>query len=467
MTVQRSDPAHSKPLHLGDSTSTDAPQHFDSGSRLPVIDQRSGARCTVPTTSLSTHCHDQLIRAVPLPACLPVDPDNCQLCHCERRLRSISSHHVERHIDCSNRDNLPAHQQSQSTRKTSHNMSSHTMPVRRDRDLMSWWKRFQTKGGNKKEEEKGKASFLPGEVTRDNALRSLSHLSLSSSSLPQPQPPFLYTPNSSSLSADSSVSPHPFPGDGGGNAHGRDGAPLEPTPPTSSGGHSGSEGLSTSENRRRSFFNPLKRRRASAVSRTEIIANAKGPHQRRSAGSLVGPLRSSTWSSSVLATSQTPPDNGHDSGATICATVIQVPSLSTPATSPVVSTASPVSSSAPAVRHSPSLTVIRNAAARALNPSRWLSRPESRRSAHAFPAYRSPAHRGSLFIAEETASAIFGIPLAESIKYANVAISLTDAEGKSFIYGYVPIVVAKCGVFLKEKGRPSRALAPHFHSAIS
>ncbi|KAI9881993.1 MAG: hypothetical protein M1823_006288 [Watsoniomyces obsoletus] len=46
---------------------------------------------------------------------------------------------------------------------------------------------------------------------------------------------------------------------------------------------------------------------------------------------------------------------------------------------------------------------------------------------------------------------IFGVPLQESIKYANVAISLTDAEGKSFIYGYVPIVVAKCGVFLKEK----------------
>ncbi|KAI9804533.1 MAG: hypothetical protein M1825_001432 [Sarcosagium campestre] len=48
-------------------------------------------------------------------------------------------------------------------------------------------------------------------------------------------------------------------------------------------------------------------------------------------------------------------------------------------------------------------------------------------------------------------SGIFGVPLQNSIKYANVAISLTDAEGKSFIYGYVPIVVAKCGVFLKEK----------------
>ncbi len=39
-----------------------------------------------------------------------------------------------------------------------------------------------------------------------------------------------------------------------------------------------------------------------------------------------------------------------------------------------------------------------------------------------------------------------------SIRYANVAISLYDADGNSYIYGYVPIVVAKCGVFLKEKG---------------
>jgi hypothetical protein len=47
---------------------------------------------------------------------------------------------------------------------------------------------------------------------------------------------------------------------------------------------------------------------------------------------------------------------------------------------------------------------------------------------------------------------IFGVPLRQSIVYANVAISLVDSNGKSYIYGYVPIVVAKCGVFLKEKG---------------
>ncbi|PIB02438.1 Rho-GTPase-activating protein 5 [Cercospora beticola] len=46
---------------------------------------------------------------------------------------------------------------------------------------------------------------------------------------------------------------------------------------------------------------------------------------------------------------------------------------------------------------------------------------------------------------------IFGVPLQQSIRYANVAISLFNDEGQSYIYGYVPIVVAKCGVFLKEK----------------
>ncbi|KAL8867458.1 MAG: hypothetical protein Q9174_005654 [Haloplaca sp. 1 TL-2023] len=51
----------------------------------------------------------------------------------------------------------------------------------------------------------------------------------------------------------------------------------------------------------------------------------------------------------------------------------------------------------------------------------------------------------------EAPSLIFGVPLQDSIKYANVAISLTNEQGESYIYGYVPIVVAKCGVFLKEK----------------
>ncbi|OOQ85931.1 putative Rho GTPase activator (Sac7) [Penicillium brasilianum] len=52
---------------------------------------------------------------------------------------------------------------------------------------------------------------------------------------------------------------------------------------------------------------------------------------------------------------------------------------------------------------------------------------------------------------KEPPRGIFGVPLNVSIKYANVAISLTGEHGKSHIYGYVPIVVAKCGVFLKDR----------------
>lgn len=52
----------------------------------------------------------------------------------------------------------------------------------------------------------------------------------------------------------------------------------------------------------------------------------------------------------------------------------------------------------------------------------------------------------------ETPTGIFGVSLQSSIKYANVAISFMDDRGESSVYGYVPIVVAKCGVFLKEKG---------------
>ncbi|KAK6526267.1 hypothetical protein TWF694_004871 [Orbilia ellipsospora] len=52
---------------------------------------------------------------------------------------------------------------------------------------------------------------------------------------------------------------------------------------------------------------------------------------------------------------------------------------------------------------------------------------------------------------KDEAPGIFGVPLQESIKYAKVAISMNDQNGNSFIYGYIPIVIAKCGVFLKDK----------------
>jgi hypothetical protein len=53
---------------------------------------------------------------------------------------------------------------------------------------------------------------------------------------------------------------------------------------------------------------------------------------------------------------------------------------------------------------------------------------------------------------EDIPLAIFGVPIRSSIVYANAAISLVDGEGKSYIYGYLPIVVAKIGIYIKEKG---------------
>lgn len=50
---------------------------------------------------------------------------------------------------------------------------------------------------------------------------------------------------------------------------------------------------------------------------------------------------------------------------------------------------------------------------------------------------------------------IFGVALEDSIKYAHIAISITEANGNSVVYGYVPIVVAKCGSYLKENGKVS------------
>lgn len=65
---------------------------------------------------------------------------------------------------------------------------------------------------------------------------------------------------------------------------------------------------------------------------------------------------------------------------------------------------------------------------------------------------RFVVHMLTYAVTELKPKGIFGVPLRQSITYANVAISLIDENGQSYIYGYVPIVVAKCGVFLKETG---------------
>ena len=55
--------------------------------------------------------------------------------------------------------------------------------------------------------------------------------------------------------------------------------------------------------------------------------------------------------------------------------------------------------------------------------------------------------------APATGTGVFGQPLRQSVLYANVAISLKNAADESFIYGYIPIVVGKVCVFLKEEGQ--------------
>ncbi|KIW62671.1 hypothetical protein, variant [Phialophora macrospora] len=82
-------------------------------------------------------------------------------------------------------------------------------------------------------------------------------------------------------------------------------------------------------------------------------------------------------------------------------------------------------------------------------PLNTVSPPSRRELASRWKKFRKTTEKN-----EEKADGgpgIFGVPLADSIRYANVAISLQNDSGESFIYGYVPIVVAKCGVFLKEK----------------
>ncbi|KTW29382.1 hypothetical protein T552_01336 [Pneumocystis carinii B80] len=53
----------------------------------------------------------------------------------------------------------------------------------------------------------------------------------------------------------------------------------------------------------------------------------------------------------------------------------------------------------------------------------------------------------------EKTKGIFGVPLQISLRYANVAISFIDNNENSMIYGHIPIVVAKCGAFLKENAK--------------
>ncbi|KAJ7762000.1 Rho GTPase activation protein [Mycena maculata] len=51
---------------------------------------------------------------------------------------------------------------------------------------------------------------------------------------------------------------------------------------------------------------------------------------------------------------------------------------------------------------------------------------------------------------KEPVHTVFGKPLKESLRYASVQISTANANGELYVWGYIPVVVAKCGLYLKE-----------------
>jgi hypothetical protein len=66
---------------------------------------------------------------------------------------------------------------------------------------------------------------------------------------------------------------------------------------------------------------------------------------------------------------------------------------------------------------------------------------------------KSPRKDQAVLETTPTYEKVFAVPLSQSLLYANAAISLMDEEGKQYIYGYIPIIVAKIGVFLKDEGK--------------
>lgn len=88
----------------------------------------------------------------------------------------------------------------------------------------------------------------------------------------------------------------------------------------------------------------------------------------------------------------------------------------------------------------------------------WWSKFKSKPARKEIDAARSNHSRSSLPCSPLIPIGIFSVPLQESIIYANVAISLYNSDGQTFIYGYIPIVVAKCGLFLKDNATETEGI---------
>ena len=60
--------------------------------------------------------------------------------------------------------------------------------------------------------------------------------------------------------------------------------------------------------------------------------------------------------------------------------------------------------------------------------------------------------------------AVFGRPLKESLRFASVQISTADASGRLYVWGYIPVVVAKWCVYISLI--PPFTFCPSFHFSL-
>ncbi|KAJ3480952.1 hypothetical protein NLJ89_g12246 [Agrocybe chaxingu] len=66
-------------------------------------------------------------------------------------------------------------------------------------------------------------------------------------------------------------------------------------------------------------------------------------------------------------------------------------------------------------------------------------------------AKRPPPDTTSPYKPHDTADhPVFGKSLNDSLGYASVQISTANANGDLYVWGFIPVVVAKCGLYLKE-----------------
>jgi hypothetical protein len=95
-------------------------------------------------------------------------------------------------------------------------------------------------------------------------------------------------------------------------------------------------------------------------------------------------------------------------------------------------------------------------------PQPWWKRKRQSRPPQTGPPSQSPPpppsgpllvpQLESLSTLELEKGHIFGVALEESIRCASVAISQYGGNGHSYICGYLPLIVPKCGIFLKDIG---------------